>query len=130
MAHETSGYSLDDDLAELRVISESLTTGTDAIEREDLLARQAELRLRWAPKLTDLTTPQLIERKQQLRIRLKEAARGKFDTAGTGGSERGGGFDPVQTLKHNRKIDEQNGRAELEADLAKVLEILEGRRPI
>jgi hypothetical protein len=130
MAHETSGYSLDDDLAELRVISESLTASTDPGDKDDLLARQAELRLRWAPKLTDLSTPQLLERKQQLRIRLKEAARGKFDTAGTGGSERGGGFDPVQMVKHNRKIDEQNGRAELEADLADVLEILNHRKGI
>jgi hypothetical protein len=128
MAHEASGYSIDDDLTELRVISESLTTCTDPDEQDDLLARQAELRSRWAPKLTDLSTPQLLERKQQLQIRLKEAARGKFDTAGVSGSERGGGFDPVQTLKHNRKIDEQNGRAELDADLAEVLEILDRRR--
>jgi hypothetical protein len=130
MAHETSGYSIDDDLAELRVITEGLATCTDPSERHNFLTRQTELRSRWAPRLSDLSTPELLEREQQLRIRLKDAARGKFEIAGAGGMECLGRSDPVQTFKHNRKIDEQNGRAELEADLAEVLEVLNRRKGI
>lgn len=124
MADDSSTHSLDRDLAELREISAGLKQCADATERANFLVRQSELRARWAPKLSDLPTEKLLERKRKLRVLLKEATRGKFDTAAAGGSARGGGFDPVQTHKHNRKIDKQNGRSELETELSEVLDIL------
>jgi hypothetical protein len=116
-------------LAELREISKRLEASIDLGERVALVERRRELRSQFGQadysgrsveELEALERALVAERESLLDRRLDMGA------AGAGGPWNDG-LDPVETMAHNRRVDESSGIAELEGTLAKIRSVISSR---
>lgn len=123
---------LDAVLGDLLTTRTALDRAVDPDERAALRDRMHELRAEAAavrgpaPRLR--SDQQLRADIANCRRLLAEIAAARYDPSAVGGSERGGGLDPVQTARHNRAVDERGGRAALEAELQALLDEVRRRR--
>jgi hypothetical protein len=124
--------TIDTVLAELVDTRAELDVTDDAARRALLRDRLHRLRAEAAavrgPRLASMTDDEVraeIARCDRLSAALRAA---RYDPSMVGGaSGRGGGLDPVQTIAHNRAVDEAGGRAELEVRRVSLVEELTRR---
>ena len=113
--------SLDDDLLELQEIRRRLDEVVDVAERVSLTDRQRELRRRWAGSHESVSTARLQELEKALSAQRAEVFERHLNVgAVAAASGYGGGLDPLQTIQHNRAVDETHGLAAIEQQLGSV----------
>lgn len=118
--------SLDGVLADLNETLVRLGDTTDLGERAELGERLNRLRAEAAvlrgPALRLLSDEQLDNEIRSTSRALDEIRSQRFDSSMVAGATgHGGGLDPIQTARHNRRVDESGGRAALEARLRACL---------
>lgn len=121
--------SLDDDLVELQAIRRRLDEVDDVGERVSLRDRQRELRRRWAGGFESVPTARLHELENALSSQRDEVFDRHLNAgAVAAASGYGGGLDPLQTIQHNRHVDETHGLAAIEQQLTNVRSELRRRQ--
>jgi hypothetical protein len=121
-----SGRDLDTVLAELAGAVVALDAATDPGDRvtlrDELHRLRAEASRLRGSELGSLSDDALRARLARCDRELAAIFAAHFDPSMVGGaSGRGGGLDPLQTIRHNRAVDAAGGRGELEAERQALL---------
>lgn len=113
-------------VAEMLSVTHELA-GTDTVDdRLDLNDRLQRLRAEAAeargPEVAAMSGAALAAAIARCHAELDDLRERRFDISAVGGSSGyGGGLDPLQTMEHNREVDELGGRDRLESELAATL---------
>jgi len=132
LGEQGSGRSLDELFSEIVRVRLAYEDTAETEERVNLRMRLDELRSEVAARpdtgLAGLADGELNERLRRVQNALDRLAdfrmaTGAFSAAG----EAGGGLDPVQAMAHNRRVDLEGGRVDLEYEMLQIEEELRRR---
>lgn len=117
---------LDEVLDDLVATRAELDAATDLQDRAVLRDRLTQLRAEAAairgPTETNLSDDQLAAAIRSAERALDELRSARLDPSQVGGaSGYGGGLDPMQTARHNQRVDRAGGRSELQTELDALL---------
>ena len=131
--HLMAQRSLDQVLADLQHTRAALEDCSEADRRASLgetLARlRAEARQITGEPMEQLSDEMLTQQITRCEERLDTLADRRLNIGQVGGASGvGGGLDPLQTIEHNAMVDKQEGRAEIESELAALRRELRRRR--